>query len=444
MDLLERFQDSVEWLATQSNLKSYVVAYSGGVDSHVLLHLCQRSGINARAIHINHGLQEAAGQWAHHCEQVCEHLNIPFITISVDVDSSGRESPEEAARCARYAALRHEVKKNEILLTAHHLDDQSETLLLQLFRGAGPAGLSSMPFMREVDGLLLARPMLEFSRDDILNYANEQGLDWIEDPSNSNVNFDRNLLRHRVLPLLKERWPRVDQSLLQVAKQQQQSVEIQEAMARIDLETVATQNANVISINALKKLSDARQLNLLWFWLRRHSETKPNANVLFQIIESVIGASDDAEPLVQWGQSEIRRYKDCLYLLLKKNHDDKNVFQWIPKQKLVLEQLGIELVAEPGEPRGLRMDLLNRNLEVRFREGGEKIKPVGRKNTYSVKKLMQEAGIPPWERSRVPMIYDNDNLVCVCGCWLSAEYTVAANEKGWIANCHSLDHGLEK
>ena len=439
MNLIGRFQKSLESLSTQSNINSYVVAYSGGVDSHVLLNLCEQSNILLRVIHVNHGLQGDADQWSQHCKHVCEVLQVPFLNINVEVKTGRGESPEEAARKARYKVLNAEIKSDECLLTAHHMDDQSETLLLQLFRGAGPAGLASMPLIREAGGVLHARPMLEFTRDEIQNYARENKLDWIEDPSNEDTDFDRNLIRQKILPLIKQRWQQVDISLSQVASQQQHMLEISEDMARIDLATIVTGQVEVLSIAALKNLSEARQLNVLRFWIRQYGADGPTGNVLRQIIESVLTAADDAEPMVKWGESEIRRYQDGLYLLPAHECDELKNTQWDPREKLVLVNSGIELMAGFDKEQGLRMELLDKKLDVRFRQGGEKICPVGRKNTHSVKKLMQEAGIPPWKRNSVPMIYDDDDLVCVCGYWLAGEFVVGNGEVGWIPMCNPID-----
>lgn len=443
MNLFERFQKSLEKLSATSNINSYVVAYSGGVDSHVLLNLCVQSNIPIRVIHVNHGLQSEADQWSQHCKNICDSLRVPFLNISVEVVAGKGESPEEAARKARYQALNAEINSGECLLTAHHMDDQSETLLLQLFRGAGPAGLASMPLLKESDGVLHARPMLEFSRDEIQSYARENKLNWIEDPSNKNTDFDRNLIRQKVLPLIKQRWLQVDTSLSQVAVQQQQMLEISEEMAKIDLASIIKEQPNILSIAALQNLSEARQLNALRFWIRQYGADGPTTNILHQIIQTVLTAVDDAEPMVKWGKSEIRRYQDGLYLLPAHLNDDLKTTQresslWDPRKKLVLINSGVELIAGLDKEQGLRMELLDKKLEVRFRQGGEKICPAGRKNNHSVKKLMQEASIPPWERNRLPMIYDNDDLVCVCGYWLADDFVVSKGESGWVPVCHPI------
>lgn len=437
---VERFGQQLQSLSVASSITapiSYVVAYSGGMDSHVLLHLCHQlkisSNISFRAIHINHGLQKEADAWSQHCKMVCEELHIPLLNIHVDAKASQGEGPENAARKARYDALVSELKANECLLTAHHKDDQSETLLLQLFRGAGPAGLASMPVVRKTGNGYHARPLLGFSRDEILQYTKENKLDWVEDPSNQDTDFDRNFVRQKILPLIKGRWQHVDNSLAQVASQQQDTLEIIEAMAAVDLASVITQQSEVISINALQQLSRARQLNILRFWIRQFGKDAPTGNVLQEIVDSVVMAAKDAVPVVIWGQSEVRRYQGNLYLLERNEHDVSKIFQWNPHENLVLEDIGIELSIDRIESEGLSSELMDKQLKVCFRQGGERIQPAGREHTHSLKNLMQEACIPPWERSRIPLIYLDDELLCVCGYWVSSKFSVDGG--GWLPVC---------
>lgn len=427
MTLSKRFSGLLEslFLSHKYSIKRYLVAYSGGLDSHVLLHLCsQNTNLPVRAVHIHHGLQSEADQWSVHCAEVCSVLQIPFKTIHVDASKRSGESPEESARKARYQALKAELEPGDCLLTAHHQDDQSETVLLQLFRGAGPAGLAAMPVISESNQGFHARPMLDFSRAEIEGYARENALGWIDDPSNTDTDFDRNLLRQRIIPDIKQRWSGLGDSLSKVALQQQDVLEIIEAMATLDLSAIVTQQHNILSIKALRKLSSARQLNALRLWIHQCAEDVPTANVLHELVDSLLPAADDACPEVCWGSSEIRRFQDGLYCLKKTEHDVAEIYEWNPKHSLILENLDIELTGRSLMEQGLKPDLLEQTLKVSFRQGGEKIKLAGRKGTHSLKKLMQEAAIPPWQRDRIPLIYMNDELVCVFGYWVSGGYVV--------------------
>ena len=191
----------------------YHVAFSGGVDSHVLLHLLasQRETLpgSLGAVHVNHHIQQHAGDWEVHCRSVCEELDIPCHFLRVDGKARRGESPEAAARTARYRALADWLPADAVLLTGQHRDDQAETLLLQLLRGAGPRGLAAMPVVTELGNGRLVRPLLALRRADILDYAHQHRLRWVEDPSNADTRYDRNLLRHRVMPLLQQHWRRV-------------------------------------------------------------------------------------------------------------------------------------------------------------------------------------------------------------------------------------------
>lgn len=432
---IERFQQKLKSLSAEhpATIKCYVVAYSGGMDSHALLHLCHQSNVPVRAIHVNHGLQNEADAWSVHCSHVCDELNIPLLDMQVDAKAAKGESPENAARKARYDAIVSELEEDECLLTAHHKDDQSETLVLQLFRGSGPAGLSSMPIVRGVGKCNHVRPLLEFSRDELLQYAKDNKLNWVEDPSNLDTDIDRNLVRQKIIPLIKTRWQQIDNSLSQVASQQQDSLEIIEAMAAIDLAAVATEQPEIISMHELRQLSTARQLNVLRFWIRQFGKDAPTANVLQEIVDSVVMAAEDAVPVVIWAQSEVRRYQGNLYILERKEHDASKTFLWNLQENLLIEDIGIELSVNRTRGEGLSSDLLKGELKVGFRQGGEKIQPAGRKHTHSLKNLMQEAGIPPWERSRIPLIYFDSELVCVCGYWVSSKFSVEG--KGWLPVC---------
>ena len=432
MTLSKRFSDTLEslFLSQNSAIKRYLVAYSGGLDSHALLHLCsQCTSLPLSAVHVHHGLQNEADQWSEHCAEVCKALQIPYKTIHVDASKRTGESPEETARKVRYRALKAELEPGDCLLTAHHQDDQSETVLLQLFRGAGSAGLAAMPQIRESQQTFHARPMLDFSRDEILDYAKANGLEWVEDPSNEDTDFDRNLLRQEIIPHIQQRWSHLGGSLSKVARQQQDALEIIEAMAAIDLASIVTQQSHIIDTTGLLKLSLARQLNVLRYWLHQCSDDAPTAKVLQQLIQSVLPAAEDAVPEVCWGQSEIRRFQGQLFCLKQIKHDASDVFEWKPDKQLLIESLGVELGVERGISQGLKMELLDRALTVKFRQGGEKIRPVGRNSTHSLKKLMQEAGIPPWQRTRIPLLYQDNELIAVCGYWLADGYT--RDGDGW-------------
>ena len=438
MSLSGQFQHILETLPAVRSARSCVVAYSGGVDSHVLLHLCHAAGLPVRAIHIHHGLQAEADHWDRHCAEVCSKLDIAYQCIHVDANPGPGESPEDAARKARYQALENELRSDEVLLTAHHQDDQAETLLLQLMRGAGPAGLASMPAIKSFGAGYHARPMLGFSQQSLTQYAEEHKLIWVDDPSNADTSFDRNYIRKEVMPRLVENWSNANEALSHVAALQQDTLEVIDAMAATDLAAVSTQQRNSLSMSKLKQLSEARQYNVLRYWINASGYGRPRRNIMQEVIESVLPAAEDTTPLVFWGGTEIRRYQDTLYILPALNsHEIHHVYAWDGEQPLYIDALNLEMRLEQSLGKGLHQDVVARRMTVRFRQGGEQLRPHGRRHTHSLKKLMQEAGIPPWQRNRIPLIYIDHQLACVCGYWIAESFSVSADQQGWYPVCQN-------
>jgi len=438
MRLSGHFQRILEALPAVQSARSCVIAYSGGVDSHVLLHLCHVAGLSVRAVHIHHGLQAEADYWDKHCDDVCSKFGIAYTCIHVDAVPAPGESPEDAARNARYRALKKELQFDEVLLTAHHQDDQAETFLLQLMRAAGPAGLASMPEIKAFGSGYHVRPLLGFSQQLLRTYAEQHQLAWVDDPSNADTSFDRNFIRKEVMPKLMQNWPHANQAISQAAGLQQDTLEVIEAMAATDLAAVSTQQRNSLSISKLRQLSEVRQYNALRYWINAAGYDKPRRNILQEVIASVLPAAEDATPLVLWGNTEIRRYQDTLYVLQALNsHEIHHVYAWDGEQPLYIETLNLELSLKQTAHKGLTQDAVARRMTVRFRQGGEQLRPHGRQHTHSLKKLMQEAGIPPWQRNRIPLIYIDHQLACVCGYWVAEAFSVSEDQQGWYPVCQN-------
>jgi tRNA(Ile)-lysidine synthase len=439
MSLRGQFQQVLDTLPAMQAAPVCIVAYSGGLDSHVLLHLCDAAGLAVRAVHVHHGLQAEADNWDRHCAEVCARLDIPYTCLHVDATHAPGQSPEDAARIARYRALENELRPREVLLTAHHQHDQSETLLLQLLRGAGPAGLAAMPLCREFGLGLHIRPLLASSQQQLRQYAEQHQLVWVDDPSNADTGFDRNYLRRQVFPTLTQNWPNVHAAMSNAAALQQDVLEIIEAMAAIDLAAVATQQADSLSITKLLQLPPARQYNLLRYWINAAGYDKPRRNILHEVMHHVLPAAEDAVPLVLWGNTEIRRYQDTLYVLQAlSSHATDHAYAWDGEQPLSIDTLKLELRLEKTEGMGIHRDAIDRGMTVRFRQGGEQLRPHGRRHTHSLKKLMQEAGIPPWQRNRIPLIYIEHQLACVCGLCVAEAFAVSADQSGWTPVCEQV------
>ncbi|MCF6337484.1 MAG: tRNA lysidine(34) synthetase TilS [Gammaproteobacteria bacterium] len=431
---------SLKFLPFFPRIKRIIIAYSGGLDSHVLLHVIAAMragpiGCECIALHINHGLSEKAGQWAAHCARQCEALNIPFANINVDAKSNAGESPEAVARAVRYQAFREFMQPGDCLLTAHHQDDQAETLLIQLLRGAGPRGLAAMPGYSDFAEGWHARPLLNFSRDELHEYAqqivvqNKQS-SWIEDGSNSDTRFDRNFLRHEIMPKLKSRFPGMATTLSRSASLCAEAAGLLVSVAADDLQQAAG-NDGVFSVTGLRALGEVRARNLLHQCCRDRGLPTPSAAQLQCVWNEVIGASEDREPVVSWAGGEVRRYRDALFIDVPLSpHDATLSFSWNGQEMLSIPGLG-RLHGESVTGQGIALWALEgQPLAIRFRRGGEKLRPVGRTGHHALKKLFQEAGIPPWLRERIPLLYADGQLLAVAGQWVAHEAATQPGEEG--------------
>lgn len=410
------------------------VAYSGGVDSHGLLHALagrrHELPFPLGAVHVNHGLQAQADGWSGHCRQVCEDLDVPFVLLAGNAAPAPGESPEASARALRYRLMGEWLPEGALLLSAHHQDDQAETLLLQLLRGAGPRGLSAMPVRAPLGKGWLLRPLLDCTRDDLLAYAEERGLAWVEDPSNRDTRFDRNFLRHRLLPELKTRWPAAAAVLTRSAGLCAEAAQLQEAVAEEDAGVAAGPYPGTLSVAALERLAPPRQRNLLRYWLRQRGFSLPSRAVLQRLLDEVLHCRADAEPRVHWSGAEVRRYRDAVFAMppLEEWEGDAGP-DWDPAGRADLPLADGVLSARPVAGRGLRLEK-GEVLRIRFRQGGERIRQPGHAHHHSLKQLLQDQGIPPWERERLPLLYRGDELVAVAGLWFAAGHGAGSGEAG--------------
>ncbi|NLO80404.1 MAG: tRNA lysidine(34) synthetase TilS [Xanthomonadaceae bacterium] len=407
----------------------YCVAYSGGRDSHVLLHLVAalrpRLGVPVRALHVHHGLQAPADDWVEHCRRICRELGIPLQVERVQCRAGPGISIEEAAREARYAAYERHLKVGEVLLLAHHQDDQIETLLLRLLRGAGVHGLAAMPPSRPLGRGLLLRPLLDVPLAAIAAYAEAQGLSWVEDPSNRDDAYDRNFLRNRLLPLLAERWPGYARPLQRAAALAREAADLLDALAEQDLRQCAAGDG--LDLEALRLLTEPRQRNLLRCWLRRQGLRPPARERLQAGLKTLLEAAPDRSPELAWDGVRLRRYRNRL-LLDTEPEEVPAPFAWDLASPLELP--GWRWQVESVIGAGLRAALRQRRVEVRFRQGGERCRLAGERHSRSLKKLLQERGIPPWERERLPLIYIDGELAAVADLWVCDGFQAAPGEAG--------------
>jgi len=403
----------------------YVIALSGGLDSTVLANALadtrERHGKALLAVHVDHGLHPDSGAWTGHCRQLARALGIEFVAESVAVERDGR-GLEGAARAARYAALARHVRAGDWLLSAHHRDDQAETLLLNLMRGSGPAGLAGIGGLYRFAAGWLARPLIDVSREALAAYAAQRGIAWLDDPSNRDQRFDRNYLRHEIVPRLERRWPGAGARLARSARLASEAAELLEQLADLDLASLG-ERPDRIDVAGLAALAPARQRNVLRRAIRRAGLPPPPTAQLDAVLDTVVPAKHDARPLVSWHGAEIRRYRGMLYVLPAA---DTSTPPW-DGRRLGTEPCDLgpgmgRLVLSADAPEGLCDAVVARGLRVRCRRGGEKIRPAGQAHTRKLKKLLQDAGVTPWMRERVPLVYaDDGQLVAIADFWIAAD-----------------------
>jgi tRNA(Ile)-lysidine synthase len=411
------------------------VALSGGLDSSVLLRACVE--IRAKlpgelsAVHVDHNLQANSAAWSEHCQRLCSALDVSLEALSVMVDPAPGASLEAAARDARYEAFRDLMRPGDALLLAQHADDQAETFLLQALRGAGVRGLSAMPVCAEFEGGHLLRPLLAYTRVELEAWATAQGLSWIEDPSNADRDFDRNYLRHEVMPLLKHRWPAVATTLSRAAGHSAEAERVLQALAAEDWQRYSS--GETLPARALEELPEPRARQLLRHWLRWRGLPLPPSHKLSEIL-SQASAGEDRNPCVDWQGAEVRRYDGQLYAL-KPLPPTPQAFQLKPG---VFESLGAglgELGLVPAAGEGVRAVLCGpMGLRVTFRSGGESCRPAGHVHGRPLKKWLQEMRVFPWLRDRLPLVYSDagagGELLAVAGLFTCEPHTARAGEAG--------------
>ena len=414
-----------------------LVGFSGGLDSSVLLDMLSQTIPSDRitAIHINHGLSAKASQWQAHAELFCQSRGITCHSENVNVEHYG-SGPEAAARQVRYDVFEKLLHQQGILLLGHHQDDQIETLLYRLMRSSGPLGLSGIPVTRSIGAGTLYRPLLTWSKEELKTYALAKSIEWVEDKSNSCNDYDRNFLRNRLIPILAERWPDYRKRLSGVSAISRDSTELCRDLASQDimsLESRPERGGVSLLIDSFNKLSRVRQKNVLRHWAETQNRHTPSRRIIDEIINSVVESRIDASPKVICGDSEYRRYDGRLYLLdsikLVSEPVENPLDLSLRHRDAINLGGGMQLVAEPTRGEGLRMPE-NRAFRIANRQGGEHCHPVGRSRSNSLKKCLQEFGLEPWWRDRVPLILLDQQIVAVADLWVCEGWQVKPEEIG--------------
>ena len=423
---------TIESALTHGNtLKHLYIGYSGGVDSHVLLHLCATNPNlkdNITAVYVHHGLQAEAEAWALHCQKTAHSLGVAFILLRVNAVADPGESPEEAARNARYTALKSLIDVDDALLVAQHRDDQLETVLLQLFRGSGLRGLSAMPERMAFGQGTMLRPLLNVSKLAIDAYARTWDLSWVEDPSNLSHDYDRNFLRNAVLPLLKQRWPACDKTVARSARHCADAQMVISELAENLFQPVFNAADQTLSINRLTSYEIPQQQLIIRQWFQALGLKMPALAFVERLQSEVLAAREDSDPVLSGQTYNVRRYRDRLYCLKSAAPDSVQETLWPSGQTTIKVSDRQSLSCIPSSAGISREQWQNARIKVTARSGGEKISLPGRTGHHALKKLFQEAGIPPWQREAIPLVYLDEKLAAVGDLWISAEFYSDENQ----------------
>ena len=426
---------------------------SGGVDSVVLLDVLRRTARRLRfrlsALHVNHQLSPRAGRWEAFCRRLCRARGIPFRSVKVAVRRS--DSVEAAARAARYAAFAS--ADCDYVVLAHHRDDQVETLLLQLLRGAGVKGLAAMPLLRDEGGgrraegkikkpirsgsssliphrssLQILRPLLDMTRAEILEYARKRGLKWVEDESNADTHFQRNFLRHEVLPVIARRFPAYRTTLARAAGHLAEAARALEELAEAD--AAGHLESGTLAVAPLRRLPPARARNLLRYFLARQGVSMPSTERLDEALRQVIAAKPDARVLIEVGDFELRRFQNRLYAVTRfEGLPPGYSRRWRGETEIAVPELGGVLALSRARGAGISLARLRgQPVTIRLRRGGERLQPDCARPRRSLKNLLQEARIPPWERERMPLIFCGDRLVWAPGIGMDCAFQAARGQ----------------
>jgi tRNA(Ile)-lysidine synthase len=418
-----RIRDHIEHALAELVAGPILVSLSGGLDSTVLLHALAGSRAarerGLRAVHVDHGLHDDSTMWARQCADFAEQLGVTLETRAVEIARTPGLGLEATARRARYGAIEEMLHSGEILALAHHRDDQAETVLLKLLRGAGPEGLGAMRSLRRLGRGVAWRPLLSLPRAALRGYAEPHMLVWFGDPSNADFSLDRNFLRIEVLPRIARRWPEAEASIAQSALWARAAADFIDDEAERTLAQVQGLDPATLRFREWLALPDALRDPVLRRWLRSIALPEPTQFQVAELVRQLAEAGEDRQPCVRWPGVEVRRYRELLHALAPLQLAPLDWTAEFTGEALVLPSdigvLRLAAIAENGPPPRLAEPAL-----VRFRRGGENLRLSGTTYTRELRDLLQEAGIPPWQRSRLPLVFGQDGaLLAVADLWLS-------------------------
>lgn len=414
-----------------------VVALSGGPDSAALLSATAAligtfralppRAVPLRAVHIDHGLQAAAADFRAACVTLCKQLKIPLRIIAVPVEREAGLSIEAAARDARYAALALELQPRECLLTAHHREDQAETLLLQALRGAGVKGLSGMPVCRALGSGWHVRPLLDVAHSDLVQFSERQTT--VIDPMNQDLRFDRVYLRTALWPLIEKRWPGAAIALARASRHMAEAQQLLEMAAGSDIARL--RDGEALSIPGLRALPALKRVNTVRLWLSQAGAEAPSTARLLEALRQIFDAQPDHQPAILFGTHALRRYRQRLFVTAAEPPRVPDAQPWVAIEGAVLELgPGLGNLTWVSQPGGIAPQGLPSGLTVRRREGGETLKPASSARTQTVQHLCQALGVLPWMRDALPLVFAGEELIAVADLWVDARWCAPANAPG--------------
>ncbi|HAF00156.1 MAG TPA: tRNA lysidine(34) synthetase TilS [Methylophilaceae bacterium] len=419
---------------------SLLLGYSGGLDSSVLLHVLVQCRLELtfelQAMHVHHGLSVNADAWADFCERTCNAYQVPYLISHISVDPASGLGVEATARAARYSALQS--AHADWICLAHHQDDQAETLLLQLARGAGSKGLSGMAAW-DVSNKLL-RPLLVQSRQALVQYAKQHQLRWIDDESNQCLEYDRNFMRHEILPALTRQYPAITKTLSRSASHMAEVSVLLSDLACIDAQTAfkyQSKHEIQLDLGQLAMLSEARAKNLLRYWLEQYQVLMPSAEQLQQILHQLLAAKPSANIKLKVGQGlSIRRHLQLAYVVSEHAVLGSYNLLWQGESEVWLSPYS-QLVFEKRLGQGIALrHLEHAKLRIKNREGGERFRPEQGRPSRTIKRMMQTHTIPPWQREHIPLIFMEEILASIPNLGVDADLLAAPDEIGLVIAWH--------
>ncbi len=409
------------------------MAFSGGRDSAALLHAASRlNRPGLRAVHVDHGLQAAAGAWATQAVATAAALGVPCEVIRVDVGRGGPAGPEANARDARYLALASHMRAGEVLLTAHHADDQAETVLFRLVRGAGLAGLGGMAAIRPFGPGRLARPLLVVPGALLAAYVSAQRVPYVHDPSNDDERYARNYIRHRLLPVISARWPRGVGAINRAADHVRAARGLLASYVARDVQACAGADGALI-VPAFLGLAPEARAEVLRAWLVGQGGPSVSEAKCTEILAALAVVPRSRGQVLRLARhGTLRRYRERMVFCKDEGGGEAPALRcvWTPPfADLALED-GRRLRAVPALGEGVAAARIGgRSLVVATRVPGERVLVPGRGHR-ALKKLLQEFGIAPWDRSRAVLIFMDDALIAVADHWVCKDFRAGPYEAG--------------